>query len=214
MSHDNPSFSGIADSQLVQAAQSGREDAFAELVRRHRSASLQVAAAILRNREEAEDEVQNAMYKAFKHLDQFKQESQFSTWLRSILLNQCFMRLRQLRRASLVHLDSTALSDSLLHDLGLLDVQERPDQKIAREQMAAILDGEIRRIPSRFRAVILLRDIQQLPMPSVAEKLGVTVSAAKSRLVRARVELKLRLTQRFGSDGAALPSPLCSKFAK
>ncbi len=191
---------GIDDSELVRAAQSGQEEAFAELVRRYQSASLKLATAVLRNREEAEDEVQNAMCKAFRYLNQFKQESEFATWLRRILLNQCFMRLRQLRRFSLVHLDSATLNDSVLHDLGLFAIEESPEQKIAREQMAHILDQEIGRMPSLLRSAIVLRDVQQLSMPSMAEQLGITVGAAKSRLRRARAELRLRLAERYGQN--------------
>ena len=96
----------MEDSELVQEAQKGDRNAFSELVRRYQSASLKLAIAVLGNREDAEDEVQNAMYKAFDRLSQFQQQSQFSTWLYRIVLNQSLMRRRQLKKHSIFYFDS------------------------------------------------------------------------------------------------------------
>src|SRR5579885_2221219 len=87
-----------SEEALVRQAQAGDQDAFGELMRRHYTASLKTAISILRVREEAEDEVQNAYWKAYQYVGQFQGDAQFSTWLTRIVVNQCLMRLRQARR--------------------------------------------------------------------------------------------------------------------
>src|SRR6478672_1459588 len=94
---------------LVRSAQAGDEAAFAELTRRHYSSSLKLAVSILRDRQEAEDEVQNAYWKAYHHIGQFHLDAKFSTWMTRIVVNQCFMRLRQLRRARFLFIDDAPI---------------------------------------------------------------------------------------------------------
>ncbi len=133
----------------------------------------------------------------------FRGEAKFSTWLTRIVVNQCLMRLRQLRRAKLFHLEEAigAPEDNLT--LELRDFRRSPEQELGQEQVAVVLQEEIRRTPPLLRNVFLLRDVEQRPMPEVAEKLGISVAAAKSRLLRARAELRVRLQKHCGSTGAA-----------
>jgi RNA polymerase sigma-70 factor (ECF subfamily) len=156
--------------------------------------------SFLRNREDAEDEVQNAFVKAFAHLDQYQGEAEFSTWLERIVTNQCLMFLRVKRRSSFVYLDET-LSRRGSPPMELPACGPDPEGEFAFEQMKQVLNMEICRIPPLFRAVMLLRDIQGLPMSDVASRLGITIPAAKSRLVRAREELRRRLLGRGARTG-------------
>ena len=172
----------MEDSELVQEAQGGDRNAFSELVRRHQSASLKLAIAVLGNREDAEDEVQNAMYKAFARLSQFQQHSQFSTWLYRIVLNQSLMRRRQLRRRSMFYFDSNGPGTFGDNPIEFSFKGESPEEKITREQCVRLLEQEVRRLPLVLRSAPVLRDIQQLPFPSVAEELGITIPAAKRRV--------------------------------
>jgi RNA polymerase sigma-70 factor (ECF subfamily) len=94
----------VSDAQLVKLAQSGDKGAYTHLVRRHQANCSKVAFAILRDWPDAEDEVQNALWQAFQQIGQFKQDSQFSTWLTRIVINQCLTRLRQTRQARLLSL--------------------------------------------------------------------------------------------------------------
>lgn len=190
------------DDQLVTRSQAGDQEAFAELVRRHQSGCLKLALSILRDKQDAEDEVQNALWKAYEHIGQFQQDSKFSTWLTRIVVNQCLMRLRQARRARFFYIDEAVGEDSLT--LELPDEQPSPEETVADVELSEVLHSEVRRIPPLLRNVFLLRDMQELPMPEVAEKLGISVAAAKSRLLRARQELRSRLEKRQGtSSGAA-----------
>lgn len=194
-------FTDHPDESLVKLAQAGNNQAFAVLIERHHSACEKLAYSILRDRSDAEDEVQNASWKAFEHIGQFQQDSKFSTWLTRIVVNQCLMRLRQARRSRLLYIEDTAGEDSRALDFP--STNESPEESMAKVEVSAVLSHEIRRIPPLLRTVFLLRDVEQLPMQDVADRLGISVAAAKSRLLRARLELRHRLEKHMGRLGPA-----------
>ena len=191
----------LSDCELVSLAQQGSEAAFTELVRRHGRAMLQSALKILHNREEAEEEVQNAWWKAWQNIRRFEGESRFTTWLTRIVMNQCLMRLRLERRTCFVYLDEPLSGSRVL--LELRDQTTGAEQSLGRSEVDALVRREISRIPPMLRHALLLRDVSQLPIPDVADELGISVSAAKSRLLRARHELKARLERHCGQTGPA-----------
>jgi RNA polymerase sigma-70 factor (ECF subfamily) len=170
---------------------------------RHRRSAMKLALSILHDKLDAEDEVQNAFWKAYQHIGQFQQDSKFSTWLTRIVVNQCLMRLRQGRRAKFYYLDDTPMGDDVV-TLQLEDKRQSPERKLAQTEVARVLHGEIQRIPPLLRHVFLLRDVQRRPMPEVANQLGISVAAAKSRLLRARAELRTRMERHHGRRGPAM----------
>jgi RNA polymerase sigma-70 factor (ECF subfamily) len=196
-----PQFSSLPDEELVTLAQAGSNDAFATLIERHHRACEKLACSILRDRQDAEDEVQNACWKAYENIGKFQQDSKFSTWLTRIVVNQCLMRLRQMRRSRLVYLEDTVSEDARPVDLA--EPSESPEQALAKTEVAGVLLHEIRRIPPLLRSVFVLRDVQERPMQEVADQLGISVAAAKSRLLRARQELRTRLQRHEGKLGPA-----------
>lgn len=195
--------SDLTDQELVELCQAESHEAFSELVRRHQNTAMKVAVSILRDREDAEDEVQNAFWKAFEHIKQFQREAKFSTWLTRIVVNQCLMRLRQLRRAKFLYLEDGLGTSEDSVSLELRDGRNSAEQELGQEQVAQVLREEIRRTPPLLRKVFLLRDVEQRPMPEVADQLGISVAAAKSRLLRARAELRSRMRKHHGSIGPA-----------
>jgi RNA polymerase sigma-70 factor (ECF subfamily) len=195
-------FDVTPDNVLVALWQRGDNQAFAELMKRHQASALKLALSILRDKQDAEDEVQNAFWKAYEHIEQFQQDARFSTWLTRIVVNQCLMRLRQLRRARLFYMDETVVGEEVM-TLDLRDESLNPENRLAQAEVGTVLQDEIRRIPPLLRRVFLLRDVQQKPMPDVAAELGISVAAAKSRLLRARAELRNRLKRHCGRIGAA-----------
>lgn len=190
------------DLSLVLAAQQGDRTAFEELVKRHQPACLKLAISVLHERESAEDEVQNAFFKAWEHLGRFQRDSRFLTWLSRIVLNQCLMRLRQTRRARFLYIDE-GLHDEDVAVIDLPGHELSPEARLGRREVAEVFHHEVQRIPPLLRNAFVLRDVQQLPMPEVAERLGISIAAAKSRLLRARAELKQRLEKHCGRMGAA-----------
>ncbi len=196
----NTADKDIPDDELIRRAQSGDSDAFSELTRRNYSISLRLAVSILRDREEAEDEVQNAYWKAFRHIGQFHFDAKFSTWVTRIVVNQCLMRLRSARRASWLYLDDSGGAEDR-GSLDLTDTGNTPETQVGSRELSALLYREIRRIPPLLRRVFELRELDELPMPEVAERLGISIAAAKSRLLRARAELRERLVRYCGKKG-------------
>ena len=192
----------IDDSQLVSLAQTGDLPAFSELMSRHQASAFKRAFSILRDRQDAEDEVQNAFWKAFEHLNQFQHDAKFSTWLTRIVLNQCLMKIRQQKRARFVYLDEP-VGESETIQIELKEDGISPEQEAGRRELSAVIDQEIHRIPSVLREVLVLRDVKQLPMPDVAARLGISVAAAKSRLLRARSELRMRMERHQTVGGLA-----------
>ncbi len=190
------------DETLVRMAQAGDNAAFAELVIRHQINCSKLALSILRDRSDAEDEVQNACWKAFEHIGQFQQDSKFSTWLTRIVVNQCLMRLRRARRARFLYIDGVAIGDEHA-TVELRDITMSPENELGQREVATVLEREISRIPPLLRKVFVLRDVQELPMQDVADRLGISVAAAKSRLLRARLELRQRLEKHCGRLGPA-----------
>ncbi len=189
------------DDTLVKMAQAGDHDAYAELIRRHKPACMKLALSMLRDREDAEDEIQTAVWKAFEHLNQFQRDSRFSTWLTRIVVNQCLMRIRRQKRARFLYIDDGSANDEI-STIELRSTGISPEQNLARREVAEVLENEIRRIPPLLRNVFVLREVQELPMPAVAAQLGISVAAAKSRLLRARTELRERLQKHCGRLGA------------
>lgn len=197
--------SKLKDSELVQLSLNGDREAFGELIQRHWRKCVDVACYFLRNRDDAEDQAQNAVMRAFQHLDQYQGEAEFSTWLARIVANQCLMLMRARRRARFVYIDEPVSGQKTV-PFQLPSSDPDPEGDLAYTQLTAVLRAEVGRIPRLMRNVMMLRDIQGLPMSDVADQLGITVSAAKSRLVRARTELRSRMAKHCG--GLANSAPL------
>jgi RNA polymerase sigma-70 factor, ECF subfamily len=190
----------VEDRELVVLAQQGDDQAFSELVARHRTTCTKLAMSILRNREDADDQVQNAIWKAYQHIGRFKQEARFSTWLTRIVVNQCLMQIRKNKRAKLFYVDDVLIGEES-GTMELRDDSMKPEDVLAAAEVSGALQTEIRRIPPLLRDVVVMREVQQLPMPEVAERLGISVAAAKSRLLRARKELRSRMEKHTGRLG-------------
>ena len=186
------------EDELVQLAKQGDTHAFGELFRQNYNACLKRARWMIRNHSDAEDEVQNACWKAFQRLDQFRGEGTFSAWLSRIVENQCLMRIREERQLRFLHLDEASESNIRIE---LVAQMMDPEDELGDQQLDSLLRREISRIPPTLRNVMLLYDVDELPMPEVAARLGLSVPAAKSRLMRARVEMRARLSKHCGQRG-------------
>ncbi len=188
---------------LVERCRLGDQRAFGELMRRYQNPAFKVALSIMRDYQDAEDEVQNAFWKAYEHINQFNREAKFSTWLTRIVVNQCLMHLRKARRTKFTYIDEAISPDDQL-TVELPDGRQSPEQELGKFEVGAVLQDEIRRTPPLLRNVFLLRDVEQRPMTEVANTLGISVAAAKSRLLRARAELRSRMRKHYGDVGPAM----------
>lgn len=188
-----------SEGDLVERARHGDAIAFGELIRRHHGPCLKRAMLMIRNRSDAEDEVQNACWKAFQHLEQYRGEGSFAAWLSRIVENQCLMRIREERNSRFVYLDESTESNVRIELVGQIT---DPEDELGWQEVVSLVRREISRIPPLLRNVMLLRDLEQMSMPDVAARLGLSVPAAKSRLMRARMELRSRIRKHCGRKGA------------
>jgi RNA polymerase sigma-70 factor (ECF subfamily) len=189
-----PEASARTDFELLEMSRDGDRSAFGELVSRHYHECVTLAGFILCDRSAACDEVQKASWKAFERLDQYRGTAEFATWLRGIVVNECRMVLRVKRRAPFVHLDDKGMERALALSAEAYD----SEHDLVHREMADVARREIRYLPPLLRNPIVLHDVEGLQMADVAARLGVTIAAAKSRLLRARLELRSRVEGCFG----------------
>ena len=185
---------------LVAAAKGGDAGAFDELVNRYEKKIFRLTMNITRNREDAEDAMQDAFMKAYSHLDRFQEESRFYTWLVRIAANEGLMRLRK-RRPNQFSLDEPIESEDDFIPQQIEDWGPSPEQRFAQTEMREILRGVIEDLPHDFRIVFLLRDVEGLSTEETATAVGISEAAVKSRLLRARLKLRKKLDTRFRQDG-------------
>jgi RNA polymerase sigma-70 factor, ECF subfamily len=195
-----------SDQALVEAAKMADTGAFARLIERYQRFCLCKAYAILRNRCDAEDEVQSAWVQAWKHIESYNGPGSFGAWLGRIVSNQCLMRLRKTRCGSMASLDEVFDREGSFR-LEVIDRRALPEQVVGDDELLRLLNKEIRGVPPILREVLVMRDLHRLLIRDIAAHLGISVPATKSRLTRARAELKKRLMKHLGEVGVRQPVP-------
>src|SRR5947208_8875029 len=137
------SLAGIEESALVTSGRQGDTVAFAELVRRYEGKIFRLAQHITQNREDAEDVLQESFMKAYEHLDQFKGDSKFYTWIVRIAVNQALMKLRRRKTDKSVSIDEQIDTgeDTVVREIAAWG--EDPEQQFSREELGEIMDSAI-----------------------------------------------------------------------
>ncbi len=182
---------------LVRAAKAGDIGAFEQLVRRYDRNIFRIAQHITQNREDAEDVVQDAFLKAYENLGKFQEQSKFYTWLVRIAVNEALMRLRRRRPERTVSLDEEVRTEEDTMPREVADWAPNPEQLFTQSELRDILQRTIQGLPASFRTVFVLRDVEGLSTEETAEALGLSIPAVKSRLLRARLQLRERLNKYF-----------------
>ena len=182
---------------LVQAAKKGDVNAFGELVRRYDRNVFRIAQHITQNREDAEDVVQDAFLKAYENLGQFQEQSKFYTWLVRIAVNEALMKLRRRRPERNISLDQEVQTEDDSIPREVADWSPNPEQLYNQSELRDILSRTIQGLPPSFRTVFVLRDVEGLSTEETAEALELSIPAVKSRLLRARLQLRERLNRYF-----------------
>jgi len=195
----------ISELPLVQAAKKGDLEAFSQLVKRYDRNIFRIAQHITHNEEDAQDVVQDAFLKAYQNLEQFQGNSKFYTWLVRIAVNEALMKLRRRRTDKTVSIDENVETEEGSMPRELADWGPNPEQLYRQSELSDILKKTIQGLPSGFRTVFVLRDVEGLSTEETAEMLGLSIPAVKSRLLRARLQLRERLAKYFkskrGGDG-------------
>ena len=177
------------ESALVARAKAGDASAFSELVQHYDRRVFRMAKQITQNDDDAEDVLQEAFLKAYTHLDDFQGNSKFYTWIVRIAVNEALMKLRKRRSDRTVPLDEPIDTgeDEVAREIAVWD--ENPEETYSREELAELLDQAIQSLKPAYRTVFILRDIEELSIEETAEALNLSISAVKSRLLRARLQL-------------------------
>jgi RNA polymerase sigma-70 factor, ECF subfamily len=191
----------ITEYDLVRLAQSGNKSAFEELARRNSEICVRVATCILSSREDALDEVQNALWLAYSRIALFTYQAKFSTWLVRIVINSCLMRLRGMQRSPILTKQRTTEDGGCPSHEGV--TSDTPESDLGRKQVRRALRRELGSIPPLLRIPIELHYLHEMPTKKVAKELGLTVSAAKSRLHRGHLYLRDRMLKHVTRLGAA-----------
>jgi RNA polymerase sigma-70 factor (ECF subfamily) len=189
------------ETALVERARSGDAPAFTELVSRYGRKIFRLAKHITGSIEDAEDVLQETVLKAYEHLGGFHGDSRFYTWIVRIAVNESLMKLRKRKSDRTVPLDDPVDSgeDTMVREIAVWG--DDPEQKYSREELKEILEEAIASLKPAFRTVFLLRDVEELSTEETAEALELSVPAVKSRLLRARLQLRERLTRVFKRKG-------------
>jgi RNA polymerase sigma-70 factor (ECF subfamily) len=193
-----PAFDETA---LVVRAKAGDTAAFSELVKHYDRRVFRMAKQITQNDDDAEDVLQETFLKAYSHLDSFQGNSKFYTWLVRIAVNEALMRLRRRRADRTVPLDEPIDTgeDEVVREIAVWD--ENPEESYSREELAHILDEAVQSLKPAYRTVFVLRDIEEMSIEETAQILNLSISAVKSRLLRARLQLREKLTRQFKRKG-------------
>lgn len=197
------------DIELVRRAKAGELEAFEELANRHERQVYTIALRILRHQQDAEDVTQQTFMNALEHLAEFRQEASFATWLSRIATFAALKIIRKRRGLPTVSLDEATEpapdGEAIPHPEYIADWSQSPEQLAQRAEIGQLLDDALAQLDDKHRLVFVLRDVEGLSIQETAAALGLSEANVKVRLLRARLQLRERLTRVLGDPSRALP---------
>src|SRR6266404_1028734 len=195
-----PQVENVAEIALIERVCGGDQQAFYDLIKPYERVVYVSAFSILQNEADAEEVAQEAILKAFTHLKGFRRESKFSTWLIQIAINESRMRLRKDRKHLYESIDESKDSeegDYIPKDFA--DWREIPSEEMQRGRLKEALQKAIAGLAPKYREVFVLRDVEEMSITETAKALGITEASVKTRLLRARLQMRDALAP--GYDG-------------
>lgn len=202
VSESNPSIRQD-EATLIEATRAGDHSAFTTLCDRHSKRVFNMIYRVTKNREDAEDALQDCLMKAFLHLHQFDGRSSFSTWLTRIGINSGLMILRKKRGCKEIPMETSYDGGETWTNHEIADSSFNPEEEYATRERSLRLSTAVRRLPNTLRAVVEIRQTEELSMREIAAKLEISVPAAKSRLLRARGTLRTLATLSLSSESGS-----------
>jgi RNA polymerase sigma-70 factor, ECF subfamily len=186
------------DASLVEALRRDDPDAAAQLVETYGDRAFRLARRITGSNEDAEEVAQDALWTAARKIQTFKGESAFGSWLYRITANAAYMKLRSRRsKANEIALDDVlpALDEEGRHFEPMDDWSTRVDENALQGELRDVLESAIAALPADYRTAVVLHDVEGLSNPDIAEALGISLPAVKSRIHRSRLFLRQRLSE-------------------
>jgi RNA polymerase sigma factor (sigma-70 family) len=184
-------FGGWTEGELIAAAKDGNGSAFGILCERHAEMILRVTFRITRNREDAEDSVQDSFLSAFVHLKDFDERSRFATWLTRIAINSALGQLRKKRGIREIAIDEpNPISSETKPKMEIPDRAPNPEEHYGLRERREIVGAAVGRLRSRSRRVVELHQLGEFSVKETARILGISMAAAKARMFHARAALR------------------------
>jgi len=197
-----------SDEELVAAARGGDREALERLLRRHQAKVYRFGMRMCRAEEDAKDVLQETLIAAARTLPEFRGASSLSTWLYTIARSFCIKQRRRSKFAPET-LESLDVGEPARLAVQLPDLARGPDEALHGRRLEAVLEEAIGRLEPKYREVLVLRDVEGLSAAEVAEVLGLSVEAVKSRLHRARVVVRERVAPALMAESAGEPGRSC-----
>jgi RNA polymerase sigma-70 factor (ECF subfamily) len=190
------------DAELVQRAKAADLAAMEELVSRHERAVYSLVRRIVSHDQDAQDVTQQTFLDAIEHLGTFREEARFRTWLLRIATYAALKIIRKRRGLEMVSLDAATEPQgddgTIPHPEFIADWRQSPEELASRSETRRLIENALEGLDEKHRLVFLLRDVEGFSVRETAEALGITEVNVKVRLLRARLQLRERLTQAFG----------------
>jgi RNA polymerase sigma-70 factor (ECF subfamily) len=186
------------DAALVEALRQGEPGAMERLVETYADRAYRLTFRITGSKEDAEEATQDALWTAGRKIHTFKGDSAFGSWLYRIAANAAYMKLRARKaKAREIAIEDVlpALDDGGLHFEPMDDWSPRVDDQALNEELREVLDTAISELPPEYRTALVLHDVEGMPNPDVADALGISLPAVKSRIHRSRLYLRKRLSE-------------------
>jgi RNA polymerase sigma-70 factor, ECF subfamily len=193
----NPLSDQLTDDELITMIKDGQLEAFDSLMDRHAGKAFQIAYGILGQKDDAEEVTQDAFVRIFRALPKFRGDSEFSTWMYRIVVNQARNKYRWNKRRG-AHLNMSInqqieMDDSSIMTFDLPDGRKTPDREIIFKEWEGEIAAEVEKLPEVNREALILRNVKNLSYEQIAQVLNCKVGTVKSRIARAREELRKRL---------------------
>jgi RNA polymerase sigma-70 factor (ECF subfamily) len=188
------------EANLIRGVRAGQKELFYELIRPYERAIYLTAFSILRNQADAEEVAQETMLKAFSHLDQLRSDEKFKGWLLLIAVNEARMRRRKDHQHLFESIEDEAVEteegDFMPHQFA--DWREIPSEALDKREIRSAVQKALDGLPQKYREVFVLRDVQHLSVEETSKALGLSTSAVKTQLHRARLQIREQLVPVFG----------------
>ncbi len=188
------------EAALIRGVCAGQKELFHELIRPYERGIYLTAFSILRNQGDAEEVAQETLLKAFSHLDQLRSDEKFKGWLFLIAVNEARMRRRKNHQHLFESIDDdpveTTEGDFMPHQFA--DWRDIPSEVLDKEEIRSAVQKALENLPQKYREVFLLRDVQHLSVEETSKALGLSISAVKTQLHRARLQMREQLAPVFG----------------
>jgi RNA polymerase sigma-70 factor (ECF subfamily) len=188
------------DADLIARIRAGDKSACEDCVQRHAPGIYRLALRLMHNEEEAEDVMQETFLNAFKAIDRFDGRSELLTWLYRIAYNAAMARLRRRQPESVPVEEAADPQDGSLVPKELFDWSSLPERELEKAELRAEMEKAVLDLPEKLRSVFVMREMEDLSTEAVAEALGIKVDLVKTRLHRARLGLRERLSAYFAHN--------------